>query len=59
MGFTSLTTLNAKGITTFIVENISKWGINIQNCVAQSYDGANVLSGALSGVQTRIREIVE
>jgi len=31
---------------------------NIKNCISQCYDGAAVMSGKLSGVQSRIQEIV-
>ena len=33
-------------------------GININDLVAQGYDGAAMMSGRCSGVQQRIREIV-
>ena len=33
-------------------------GLNIKDCIAQCYDGASVMSGHLSGVQSRIRERV-
>jgi len=35
-----------------------KLGLNINNCRGQGYDGASVMSGAHSGVQTRIKHIV-
>lgn len=59
IGFTPATALDAESIIDFIISKISKWGIRIENCVAQAYDGASVMSGTLSGVQTRTREVVE
>jgi len=35
-----------------------KLGLDIKKCRGQGYDGASVISGAHSGVQTRIRHIV-
>ena len=32
-------------------------GLNIKDCVAQCYNGASVMTGHLSGVQSRIREL--
>ena len=33
-------------------------GLNIKDCIAQCYDRASIMSGHLSGVQSRIRERV-
>lgn len=41
-------------IFKIIVDN----NLNINNCVAQCYDGASVMSGAYTGVQERIRDKV-
>ena len=35
---------------------VSECGLDWSKCVAQCYDGASVMSGKFSGVQTRIRE---
>ena len=51
-----LSYMHATSLTEFILSNLNKWGINIQNCISQSYDGTSVMSGALSGVQIRICE---
>ena len=56
LGYTHATSLDAEGLTGFILENLNKWGIAVENCISQSYDGASVMSGVSNGVQTRIRE---
>lgn len=35
-----------------------KLNLNINKCRGQGYDGAAVMSGSLTGLQTRIRDIV-
>lgn len=50
--------LDAKSLMNLIKETLSKFSININNCIAQCYDGASVMSGSLSGVQTRFRQLV-
>ena len=47
---------DARSITDTIEQQLEKHGIGHLRCVAQSYDGAAVMSGAVSGVQTRFRE---
>ena len=37
------TSLDAEGLTGFILENLNKWGIAVENCISQSYDGASVM----------------
>lgn len=45
--------LDAKSLTKYIVEILTKYGIPLQNCVSQGYDGASV--PACTGVQTRMK----
>lgn len=45
----------AEYLTTTIVEIIKNFGIDIKNCVEQSYDNASNMAGKYSGLQTRIR----
>ena len=47
--------LDANSLTKFIVETLDKYGIQLQNCVSQGYDGASVMSGTCTGVQTRMK----
>ena len=46
--------LHAAALTSYIYEVLAKMGLNIADCVSQCYDGASVMSGSLTGVQTRI-----
>lgn len=50
--------MDAESLTNYITTNLDKLGLRILDCVSQTYDGASVMSGKLSGVQQRIREIV-
>ena len=56
LGYAHATSLDAEGLTGFILENLNKWGIAVENCISQSYDGTSVMSGVSNGVQARIRE---
>ena len=58
LGFTDCPQLDAAALATQIIGEVHKLGLNIKDCLAQCYDGASVMSGHLSGVQTRIREEV-
>ena len=40
-------------------KTFEKIGVDIQSCVEQTYDGASVMSGRLSGVQMRIEQYLE
>ncbi|CAI6366510.1 unnamed protein product [Macrosiphum euphorbiae] len=46
----------AEHISIEILSVLKKFGISDIPLVAQTYDGANVMSGSTSGVQTRIRD---
>lgn len=46
--------LHAAALTSYIYEVLAKMGLNIADSVSQCYDGASVMSGSLTGVQTRI-----
>lgn len=48
--------LDAHSLTNMIMSTITALGLSIDNCVGQCFDGANVMSGELSGVQKRIKE---
>lgn len=58
LGFIALEALDASSLLRSIKEILSQNSIDLEKCVAQTYDGANVMSGKVSGVQTRFREEV-
>ena len=58
IGFFQLEKFDARAITDSIRAQVERCGVSLRNCVAQSYDGASVMSGDISGVQSRIREAV-
>lgn len=47
--------LNAESLSTYILEVLSKFGLNPKMMISQGYDGASVMSGRCNGVQQRIR----
>ena len=59
LGFVPLESLSAESLTTTITEFLSKVGLPIKHCIAQSYDGASVMSGSNKGVQKLIRTATE
>ena len=46
---------NAEELTTKFLETIQSVGLSVNDMRAQGYDGASVMSGHVSDVQTRIR----
>ena len=34
LGYTHATSLDAEGLTAFILENLNKWGIAVGNCIS-------------------------
>ena len=57
LGFVDCHELDAEALATQIIHKIERLGLNMNECIAQCYDGAAVISH-LSGVQARIRERV-
>ena len=57
LGFVPCATVDARGLSESILMLLRDNGIALDWCVAQCYDGASVMSGHISGVQTRIREV--
>ena len=47
-----------KALAEKIVAKLQVLGSDVKQCITQSYDGASVMSGQLSGVQQRLREIL-
>ncbi|KAI6659592.1 Zinc finger MYM-type protein 1-like [Oopsacas minuta] len=50
--------LDAGGLCETILDTLQTSGIDPQRCCSQCYDGAAVMSGHLSGVQQRFKEVV-
>ena len=48
---------NAEELTTKFQETNQSVGLSVNDMRAQAYDGASVMSGHVSGVQTRIRQV--
>lgn len=59
VGFKYAESVNAESLCKYITEHLFDLGIDIKACIGQSYDGASVMSGHLSGVQARIKEYSE
>ena len=59
VGFTYAESVDAKSLCTYITSQLETVGIDIKDCIGQSYDGASVMSGRLSGVQKRVKEHVD
>lgn len=56
LGFTPLTELDANSLFLKIKQMLNKCDIDINNCVAQTYDRANVMRGHLNGVQALLKK---
>ena len=57
LGFAACGSLDAAGLCETLLSNLRECGFDIGGCVAQCFDGAAVMSGRCSGVQTRVREL--
>lgn len=56
--FVDVHELDASSLTNVKTSTLTEIGVDTTKCVAQCYDGASsVISGKVSGVQTRIRQI--
>ena len=49
--------ITTEGLSTLITNTLPQHNLPLSMCVCQSYDGASVMSGRLSGVQARIRKL--
>jgi len=58
MGFVQITNPNAKGIASTARTFMESLGIDFHRIRGQGYDGASVMSGVHTGVQTLIKEMV-
>lgn len=57
IGFFTLENSNATAFTEIILTELQKRNIDITLCRGQAYDGASVMSGIKSGLQTRIKTL--
>lgn len=55
LGFIPVSNQSSKGIEETILKFLDNNRIDIMKCRGQGYDGASVMSGAYTGVQTRIK----
>jgi len=58
LGFYALMNYSAEGHFKSILDILKKYNLDVTKCRLQGYDGASVMSGAKSGVQKRIFDIV-
>ncbi|CAH1108108.1 unnamed protein product [Psylliodes chrysocephalus] len=56
LGYVPLVAMDAKSISHAIVENLQKWGLNLENIVGQGYDGCSTMAGQIGGVHKIIQE---
>ena len=57
LGFCPLAKQDSASITEAILSQLEKWGLEIDYLRGQGYDGASAMSGHVSGVQQRMKEI--
>ena len=55
--FSELPGGSAEDFFNILQTAIQKLGLSLSMCYGQSYDGTNTMSGELSGLQTRVREV--
>ena len=55
--YVQATSLTAESLVKYISDTLSEFQLDSKCIVSQGYDGASVMSGKLSGVQKRLREI--
>lgn len=58
MGFRAAENLCASSLLLYIKEILALNNVDINKCIAQTYDGANVMSGKCNGVQALFRKEV-
>ena len=54
--FIQAESLDAKSLSSYIKRLITEYDFDTNKMVSQGYDGASVMSGCCTGVQTRVRE---
>jgi len=55
--FAELPGASAEEFYKLLLECLQSLGIELRHCRGQAYDGASVMSGNLTGLQTRVTEI--
>lgn len=58
LGFVAAKNLNASVLFEYIKKQLEKFSIDVNECVAQTYDGANVMSDNLNGEQKLFKNLV-
>ena len=56
--FVEAHSLDAEGLTKYILDTLKDYHLDLQSIVSQGYDGASVMSGRCAGVQKRVMEVV-
>ena len=56
--FIQAESLDASSLSSYIKQLVSTYDFDTNKMVSQGYDGASVMSGHCTGVQTRVREFV-
>ena len=57
LSFVKAESLNAEGLSDYIIGTLKEYDLDPALIVSQGYDGASVMSGSCSGVQQRIKMI--
>ena len=58
LNFVVIPNLTAEYLSQYIVCTLALFNLNLSSIVSLGYDGASVMSGSVSGVQSHIRELV-
>jgi hypothetical protein len=58
IGFVELQAVDAESIAQVILNHMRHIGLDLQKIIGQGYDGATTMSGHISGVQKRIRDVL-
>ena len=57
VGFVHVSQLDAESLCAYILDTLASFDLSLFDCVFQSYDGASIMSGSCTGVQSRIKEL--
>lgn len=49
--------MTAEGVTTVILRQCTKLGLEMEKLVGQGYDGVSTMSGKFNGVQAKIKQL--
>ena len=55
--YVEVVSLDAQGLSTYILDTLRHFGLDVACIVSQGYDGASMMSGRCNGVQQRIKEV--